>query len=65
MPNRHHYTLNTYSTEQKNKKKQKVLFNSRSEVDINGNGTSGYTVKNGPNKGKILGHRSQKHSNNW
>ena len=65
MPNRHHYTLKKYSTTQKNKKKQSVLFNSRTAVEINGNGTSGYTVKTGKNKGKILGHISLKHSNNW
>ena len=65
MPNRHHYTLKKYITNQKNKKIEGVLFNSRSEVDINANGTSGYTVKTGKNKGKILGHISQKSTNNW
>jgi len=32
-------------------------------VDTNANGTSGYTVKNGPNKGKVLGHITVKHPN--
>jgi hypothetical protein len=32
-----------------------VLFNNRKEVDINKNG-SGYTIKEGPNKGKTLAH---------
>ncbi len=41
-----------------------IMFN-RSEVNINGNGTSGYTVKEGVNKGKILGHNSTKSTNNW
>ena len=41
-----------------------IMFN-RSEVNINGNGTSGYVVKEGPNKGKILGHNSTKSTNNW
>ena len=41
-----------------------ILFN-RKEVNINGNGTSGYTVKEGVNKGKILGHNSTKSTNNW
>ena len=45
--------------------KAKVLFSSRTEVDINGNGTSGYVVKHGANKGKVLGHRSPKSNNNW
>ena len=37
----------------------------RQEVDINGNGTSGYLVKHGKNEGKILGHKSTKSTNNW
>ena len=45
--------------------KTKVLFNARQEVDINGNGTSGYVVKHGPHKGKVLGHRIVKSNNNW
>ena len=34
----------------------KALFSARGEVDINGNGTSGYVVKQGSNKGKVLKH---------
>jgi len=45
--------------------KTKVLFGARQEVDINGNGTSGYVVKHGPHKGKVLGHRIVKSNNNW
>ena len=47
------------------RKKAEAMFSSKKEVDINGNGTSGYVVKTGPNKGKILGHRSVKSTNNW
>tara|TARA_Y100000004_G_C8627941_1_gene291672 strand:+ start:41 stop:238 length:198 start_codon:yes stop_codon:yes gene_type:complete len=47
------------------RKKAEAMFSSKKEVDINGNGTSGYVVKHGPNKGKILGHRSVKSTNNW
>ena len=46
-------------------KKVKAMFSSRSEVDINANGTSGYVVKHGPNKGKVLAHKSIKSTNNW
>ena len=35
--------------------KEKILFRSRKEVDINKNG-SGYTIKEGPHKGKVLRH---------
>jgi hypothetical protein len=29
---------------------------SRKEVEINGNGTSGYTIKEGEHKGTVVGH---------
>jgi hypothetical protein len=35
--------------------KEKILLKNRKEVDINKNG-SGYTIKEGPNKGKTLAH---------
>ena len=38
--------------------KNKILLKTRKEVDINAGGTSGYTVKHGANKGKVLGHIS-------
>ena len=47
------------------RKKAEAMFSSKEEVNINGNGTSGYTVKAGANKGKILGHISKKSTNNW
>ena len=37
-------------------KKNNILMKSRKEVEINGNGTSGYTIKEGSHKGKVLGH---------
>jgi len=36
--------------------KNNILLRSRKEVDINGNGTSGYTIKEGSHKGIVLGH---------
>jgi len=45
--------------------KVKVLFGARKEVDINGEGTSGYVVKHGANKGKVLAHVIRKSTNNW
>jgi hypothetical protein len=35
--------------------KEKLLLKNRKEVDINKNG-QGYTIKEGPNKGKVLAH---------
>jgi D-arabinose 5-phosphate isomerase GutQ len=37
-------------------KKNNTLLRSRKEVEINGNGTSGYTIKEGSHKGIVLGH---------
>tara|TARA_Y100001936_G_C15973555_1_gene612498 strand:+ start:423 stop:620 length:198 start_codon:yes stop_codon:yes gene_type:complete len=44
---------------------EKILFDKQKAVDTNGNGTSGYVVKEGANKGKILAHNSTKSTNNW
>jgi hypothetical protein len=65
MKERHTKTLTTFSEEQNKKKLNNVLLKARKEVEINGNGTSGYVVKCGPHKGRILGHFSQKYNNNW
>ena len=37
-------------------KKNNALLRSRKEVEINGNGTHGYTIKEGIHKGVVLGH---------
>ena len=37
-------------------KKNNALLRSRKEVEINANGTSGYTIKEGSHKGIVLGH---------
>ena len=36
--------------------KNNILLKSRKEVEINGNGTYGYTIKEGSHKGTVLGH---------
>ena len=38
------------------KEKNDILMKSRKEVEINGNGTSGYTIKEGEHKGTVVGH---------
>ena len=43
-------------SEKQKEHSNKVLFKNRKEVEINANGTSGYKIKEGINKGKILGH---------
>jgi hypothetical protein len=37
-------------------KKNNTLLRSRKEVEINANGTSGYTIIEGEHKGTVLGH---------
>ena len=39
------------------------LASSRPVVAVNGNGTSGYRIKQGPNKDKVAGHMSVIHQN--
>jgi len=57
------YLLRKHTEKQEHAKKVKTLFAARHEVDINANGTSGYQIKHGANKGKILEHISVKHRN--
>ena len=45
-----------YAEKIEKEKKEKLLLKSRKEVDINANGTSGYKIKEGINKDKVLGH---------
>ena len=42
--------------EKKKEQSNKFLLKNRKEVEINGNGTSGYKIKEGVNKDKVLGH---------
>ena len=44
--------INKINTENKQRELSKLL---KKEVDINANGSSKYTVKEGTNKGKVLG----------
>ena len=44
-------------------KKNNALLRSRKEVEINGNGTHGYRIKEGLNKGTVIGHITRESSN--
>lgn len=55
--------LKNFANNSLKQKKENILSGARQEVGINDNGTSGYTIKEGPNKGRVLGHISVKHSN--
>jgi len=43
-------------TDKQVREKNDILLRSRKEVEINGNGTSGYTIKEGEHKGTVVGH---------
>jgi len=62
---RHTRVLEKFSKAKDLEKKTKALFSARKEVDINAGGTSGYIVKHGPNKDKVLAHTKVKSTNNW
>ena len=48
--------MEKHSQELKQQESDKALVRARKEVEINGNGTSGYTIKEGEHKGVTLGH---------
>tara|TARA_B100000700_G_scaffold524_1_gene761 strand:- start:1 stop:201 length:201 start_codon:yes stop_codon:yes gene_type:complete len=66
MTKRMHEVLSRFSRSKAKEKRERsmnhVLVN---PVDVNGNGTSGYLIKNGPNKGKVLKHLKVKHQNKF
>jgi len=62
---RHSFMLRQYREQSHKKRTEKILMANRQEVDINGNGTSGYKVKSGVNEGKILAHNNTKSTTNW
>ncbi len=64
MMQRMHAILSRFSRNQAKQKRERMINNVLVKaVDTNANGTSGYTVKNGHNKGKVLGHITFKHPN--
>tara|TARA_B110000285_G_scaffold21850_1_gene21117 strand:+ start:47 stop:196 length:150 start_codon:yes stop_codon:yes gene_type:complete len=47
--------INEHNKEENKKKLEMNLFKTlKKEVDTGANGTQKYTIKNGPNKGKVL-----------
>ena len=62
--NRYDHLLKSYREQKMREHKEKILMKTRSEVNVYGNGTSGYTVKSGENTGKVLKHISVTSSNN-
>ena len=64
MMQRMHAILSRFSRSQAKQRRERMINNVLvKSVNTNANGTSGYTIKNGPNKGKVLGHITVKHPN--
>ena len=53
---RHTRMLNSYASEKAKEKKLNVLLRNKDGVEAYGNGTTGYTVKEGSTAGKVLKH---------
>ena len=65
MKKRMHDVLSRFSRSRAKEKREKDMQHTLvKDVNVNGNGTSGYTLKKGPNKGKVLKHLRVKHPNN-
>ena len=56
MIKRHAHLLNEFSRKKAEAKLRKQIQRTRKEVEINGGGTSGYTIKEGKNAGTVVKH---------
>ena len=59
------HLIKTIKNQHANDQKEKAIEKRKTAVEAYGSGTTGYRIKNGPNKGKILGHISTKGNNNF
>ena len=59
------HLIKTIKNKHATEKQKKAIEKKKNAVEAYGNGTTGYRIKNGPNKGKILGHISTKANNNF
>ncbi|NDD26435.1 MAG: hypothetical protein EB103_06185 [Actinobacteria bacterium] len=48
--------MEQHSQALKQQESERAIVRARREVEINGNGTSGYTIKEGEHKGVTVGH---------
>ena len=60
---RHTKLLNEFSRSKSQAEFLNKMQKSRKAVEANANGTSGYRIKEGPNKDKVAGHISPTHQN--
>jgi len=48
--------LEQHSAHLKQEASDRAIVRARKEVEINGNGTSGYTIREGEHRGTVVGH---------
>ena len=48
--------LEQHSEHLKQEASDRAIVRARKEVEINGNGTSGYTIREGEHRGTVVGH---------
>jgi len=48
--------LEQHSAHLKQEAADRAIVRARKEVEINGNGTSGYTIREGEHRGTVVGH---------
>ena len=48
--------MENHTAEKQHEAVDKAIVRARKEVEINGGGTSGYTIKEGSHKGTVVGH---------
>ena len=56
----HTHLLQQHSAQLRQAAADTALVRARKEVEINGEGTSGYTIKEGEHKGTVVGHIQRK-----
>jgi len=59
------HLIQTIKNNHTKEEQEKAIEKKKIAVEAYGNGTTGYRIKNGPNKGKVLGHISTKGNNNF
>jgi|TARA_B100000767_G_C19430158_1_gene395608 hypothetical protein len=59
------HLIKTIKNKHTKENQEKAIEKKKATVEAYGNGTTGYRIKKGPNKGKVLGHISTKANNNF
>ena len=59
------HLIKTIKNNHTKEKQEKAIEKKKNAVEAYGSCTTGYRIKKGPNKGKILGHISAKANNNF